>query len=84
MSQEAWEKLASLCQKGFNNCSFSKELAELCNGDVSVASVVYYHNQGNSLKWMKSKVPALKGITPAACARTDIETLKKVLMSFPC
>lgn len=82
--QEAWEKFSSLCQKGFISCTFSNELIEICDGDSSVASVVYYHNKDNSLKWMRSKVPALKGKTPASCARADMPSLKTVLMSFPC
>tara|TARA_R100001244_G_scaffold5440_3_gene6513 strand:- start:40738 stop:40998 length:261 start_codon:yes stop_codon:yes gene_type:complete len=82
--QDAWEKFLSLCQKGFISCTFSDELTEVCGGDANVASVVYYHNKDNALKWMRSKVPALKDKTPAFCARSDMPLLKTVLMSFPC
>jgi len=84
MSDNAWDSLADLCEAGFSSSPFQKELIDLCGNQEDIAWVVYYHNRDNSLKWMKSKVSALKGKTPGSCFPANIGTLKQVLLAFPC
>jgi len=84
MSNLAWDKMAQLCEAGFQSCSFKHELLSLCDNHEDIACVVYFHNRDNSLKWMKNKAPALKGRTPTSCFPSDVGLFKQVLLAFPC
>jgi len=84
MSNQAWEKMAKLCEAGFQSCPFKDELVSLCSNQEDIACVVYYHNRDNSLNWMNNKVPALKGKTPASCFPANVNLLKQILLAFPC
>ena len=78
-----WEEMTNLCKLEFSQCSNQQELVKLCGNDEKIAWVVYFHNRDNSLKWMRSKVPALNGKTPTSCFPDNVNLLKRILLSFP-
>ncbi len=81
--QQGWIKFASLGKAGFETCDFKEALIQKCGGYEDVAWVVYHHNRSQSLKWMNSKIPALGNKAPRAMVTNKLESLKKVLWSFP-
>ena len=81
--QQGWIKFSSLGEAEFKKCEFKEELIKMCGGNEDIAWVVYHHNGSQSLKWMNSKIPALGNKSPRSMITNKLESLKKVLWSFP-
>ena len=81
--EQGWIKFSSLGETEFEKCEFKEELLKKCGGNVDIAWVVYHHNGSQSLKWMNSKIPALGNKSPSSMVTHKLESLKKVLWSFP-
>lgn len=81
--QQGWIKFSSLGVVKFEKCEFKEELIKKCGGNEDIAWVVYHHNGSQSLKWMNSKIPALGNKSPRSMITNKLESLKKVLWSFP-
>jgi len=81
---ENWNNFASLGKDNFESCEFKNELLSICGGHEDIAWVIYHQEHKNSLKWMKRKIPVLKGNTPEMSIKNNISLLRQVLWSMPC
>jgi len=82
MDESSWNNFAKLCEAKFSECTFKNELLSQCNGDESLAAVIYYQTQLNALKWMNKSIPALGNKTPIKSVMTQPTKLKSILMSM--
>ena len=59
-----------------------EELRKLCANDRSLARVIFYHNLTHALEYMHTAIPALKGLTPIECLKSETGTkrLKESLL----
>jgi len=83
LNHQGWISFARLCKAEFELCDFKEELLDKCNGHEDVAWVIFRHNRNQSLKWMNSKIPALGNKTPSSFIDNKLDSLKKILLSFP-
>lgn len=84
MSDAQWLNFVSLCEKDFEECDFQDELIAACLERDDIAKVVYFHNQRASLKWLKSKVPALDNCTPCKeIEKGNTTAVQNILLSIP-
>jgi hypothetical protein len=60
-------------------------LAELCGGDELLARSVFFVASIDALEYMQRSVPALDGLSPVECLRTDlgIKRFKECLLRTP-
>jgi hypothetical protein len=85
MNDSSWQKFVRLCDKSFEECEFQEELISACLGHDDIAKVVYYHNRTSSLKWLKSKIPAMNNLVPGKeIEKGNVKAIHNVLLSFPC
>jgi hypothetical protein len=83
---EAFAGLARAYADEWEKCNFKEELTAACNGDVAIAIVVFGHLSAHALTWLEDKVPALDGLTPKECMKTEngLKRLKECLLRMPC
>ncbi|MBB1355792.1 hypothetical protein [Pseudoalteromonas sp. SR45-5] len=85
MNDSQWKHFVGLCDKNFEECEFASELIAVCFGKEDIAKVVYFHNKGASLKWLRSKIPAMGNLIPyKEIEKGNVDAVRNVLLSFPC
>lgn len=84
--EESWIKYSSMFDDDWTNSDVQLKLLEMCNGQLDIAKVIFYHLGKSSLKWMNSNVPALDNLSPLECLNDEnlIKRLKVCLHRFPC
>ena len=85
-TEESLAGLAHAYEKEWEECSFKEELIAAVDGDLGIAIVIFGHLGGHALKWLETEVPALDGLTPKECMKTEkvIKRLKVCLTRMPC
>ena len=83
--EESWSNYSSLFRDDWTNSELQLKLLEICNNQLDIANVIFYHLGEQSLKWMNSKVSALDNLTPIECLNDGdlIKRLKVCLHRFP-
>ena len=83
--EKSWIKYSNLFGDNWTNTEFQLKLLEMCNGQLDIAKVVFYHLRDNSIKWMNSNIPVLDNLTPLECLNDEklINRLKVCLLRFP-
>jgi hypothetical protein len=83
-----WREFVAVFSEEWKGCPFQEELLDAVGGAVDLAIVIYYqcgNEYEDCLEFMESKVPALNGISPKECLKTDwgIKRLRECLMRSP-
>jgi len=82
---KAFAGLVSAYESEWEKCTFKEELLAAVNGNASIAMVTYGRLRGNALKWLVGGVPALDGLSPKECIKTEngLKRLKECLLRMP-
>ena len=85
MNLEGWNKYVSCFKDNFESCTFKDELLSKCGGNEDIAITIYYHSQGNALKWIDSPIPALGNKIPSKeISVGKANSVRQVIWRFPC
>jgi hypothetical protein len=80
-----WHEFAEVFKGESKRCPFKSELIAALHGDEELADVIYASVGDRALKYMKTPIPALSGLTPEECLATPekIRRLRECLLRMP-
>src|SRR5262245_825677 len=78
---EGFHQFAVTCESASAKCLNPQRLLSAVCGNLDIATACYYHLGDGAFEWLESVVPALDGLTPSECMKT--EQLRRSSATWP-
>jgi hypothetical protein len=82
---DGFHLFAVTCEHTWRKCPNQQRLLSAVVGNLDIAMACYHHLGDGAFEWLESAVPALDGLTPNECLKTEKlrNRLKECLWRMP-
>jgi hypothetical protein len=82
---DGFHQFAITCESEWAKCPHQPRLLSAVQGDLDIAMACHYHLGEQVFHWLVSAVPALDGLTPSQCLKSQKHRrrLKECLWRMP-
>ena len=82
---DLWRTFAETFSANWEQCNIKNELLVALGGHEDLAKVIFAAVGDSALTWINSPIPALDGLSPQECLRSEVlrKRLRVMLTRFP-